>query len=168
MICLFLNHAIKMQKAVYPGTFDPITNGHFELIQRSANLFKTVIVAVAKNPSKGTLFSLDERVSMILSLNLPKNVQVVGFENLLVDFLDSQKSYILIRGLRVTSDFEYELQLANMNRSLNAKVESIFLTPSEKNSFISSTMVKEVARYKGDVSKFVDPKIKAVLQKKFA
>ena len=154
-------------RALYPGTFDPITNGHADLIERASQLFSHVIVAIASNPSKKPLFTLEERVEMIkkVTADLP-NVEVVGFTGLLADFADEQNATILIRGLRAVSDFEYEFQLANMNRRLNPDLESVFLTPAEKNSFISSTLVKEVARHHGDVSEFVDPIVGKALQEK--
>lgn len=152
-------------RALYPGTFDPITNGHADLIQRASVMFSRVIVAIASNPSKKPLFSLEERVDMIrqITADLP-NVEVVGFTGLLADFADQQKATILIRGLRAVSDFEYEFQLANMNRRLNPKLESVFLTPAEENSFISSTLVKEVALHRGEVSEFCHPVVESALK----
>ncbi|MCV2886156.1 pantetheine-phosphate adenylyltransferase [Aestuariibacter sp. AA17] len=154
-------------KAIYPGTFDPITNGHADLIERAANMFTDVVVAVASNPSKKPLFSLDERVDLITEVTKDlENVSVVGFTGLLADFADAQQASILIRGLRAVSDFEYEFQLANMNRRLNPKLESVFLTPAEENSFISSTLVKEVALHRGNVKEFCHPKVhKALFEK---
>ncbi|MDT0596436.1 pantetheine-phosphate adenylyltransferase [Glaciecola petra] len=151
-------------RAIYPGTFDPITNGHADLIQRASNMFSEVIVAIASNPSKQPLFSLEERVSLITQVchNLD-NVTVTGFTGLLADFAKQSGADILIRGLRAVSDFEYEFQLANMNRRLNPDLESVFLTPSEENSFISSTLVKEVALHKGDVSQFCHPVVNEAL-----
>lgn len=152
-------------RALYPGTFDPITNGHADLIERASQLFSHVIVAIASNPSKKPLFTLKERVEMIkkVTADLP-NVEVVGFTGLLADFADEQKATILIRGLRAVSDFEYEFQLANMNRRLNPKLESVFLTPAEENSFISSTLVKEVALHRGAVSGFCHPVVEKALK----
>lgn len=154
-------------KAIYPGTFDPITNGHADLIERAGNMFSHVIVAIASNPSKKPLFSLQERVDMIteVTAHLP-NVSVKGFTGLLAEYAKSEGSNILIRGLRAVSDFEYEFQLANMNRRLNPALESVFLTPSEENSFISSTLVKEVALHKGDVSEFCHPVVLSALTKR--
>lgn len=154
-------------KAIYPGTFDPITNGHADLIERAANMFSHVIVAIASNPSKKPLFSLEERVEMIskVSAHLP-NVTVKGFTGLLAEYAKQEGSNILIRGLRAVSDFEYEFQLANMNRRLNPDLESVFLTPSEENSFISSTLVKEVAMHNGDVSEFCHPVVLDALVKR--
>ena len=153
-------------KAIYPGTFDPVTNGHTDLIERASYLFSEVIVGVAASPSKKPRFDLAQRVAMIeeLSQHLP-NVTVVGFSGLLVDFAKNNQAKVLIRGLRAVSDFEYEFQLANMNRRLSPELESVFLTPSEGNSFISSTLVKEVALHNGDVSQFVAPIVKAALDK---
>jgi pantetheine-phosphate adenylyltransferase len=151
-------------KAIYPGTFDPVTNGHTDLIERASQLFAEVIVGVAASPSKKPRFDLAQRVAMIeeVSQHLP-NVTVVGFTGLLVDFAKSNEAKVLIRGLRAVSDFEYEFQLANMNRRLSPDLESVFLTPSEGNSFISSTLVKEVSLHDGDVSQFVHPIVKAAL-----
>lgn len=151
-------------KAIYPGTFDPVTNGHTDLIERASQLFGDVIVGVAASPSKRPRFDLAQRVAMIeeVSQHLP-NVTVVGFTGLLVDFAKSNGAKVLIRGLRAVSDFEYEFQLANMNRRLSPDLESVFLTPSEGNSFISSTLVKEVSLHNGDVSQFVHPIVKAAL-----
>ncbi|MFT6898335.1 MAG: pantetheine-phosphate adenylyltransferase [Paraglaciecola sp.] len=154
-------------KAVYPGTFDPITNGHADLIERAANMFAHVIVGIASNPSKQPLFTLIERVELIkeVTAHLP-NVEVIGFTGLLADFAEDQGATVLIRGLRAVSDFEYEFQLANMNRRLNPNLESIFLTPAEENSFISSTLVKEVALHRGQVDQFCHPAVQAALRKK--
>lgn len=152
--------------AIYPGTFDPVTNGHTDLIERSSQLFTKVIVGVAFSPSKKPRFTLEERVNMIreITKHLP-NVSVVGFSGLLVDFAQEHHAKVLIRGLRSASDFEYELQLANMNRRLSPELESVFLTPAQENSFISSTLVKEVALHHGDVSGFVHPIVKRALDK---
>ncbi|WP_286264146.1 pantetheine-phosphate adenylyltransferase [Thalassotalea atypica] len=153
-------------KAIYPGTFDPVTNGHTDLIERGSKLFNHVIVGVASSPSKKPWFDLATRVSMIEGAvaHLP-NVSVVGFSGLLVDFAKQHNAGVLIRGLRAVSDFEYEFQLANMNRRLSPDLESVFLTPAEENSFISSTLVKEVALHKGNVSEFVHPSVKLALEK---
>ncbi|WP_435275554.1 pantetheine-phosphate adenylyltransferase [Psychrobium sp. nBUS_13] len=142
--------------AIYPGTFDPITNGHLDLIERASKLFDHVIVGVANNPSKNPKFDLQQRVELaiLVTQHLP-NIEVVGFSGLLVDFAKEKNAKVLIRGLRAVSDFEYEFQLANMNRRLYPELESVFLTPAEQNSFISSTLVKDVALHKGDVSQFV-------------
>ncbi|PST94564.1 pantetheine-phosphate adenylyltransferase [Photobacterium iliopiscarium] len=155
-------------RVIYPGTFDPITNGHIDLIERAAAMFDHVIVGVAFNPSKKPLFTLEERVELAqqITAHLP-NVEIVGFSGLLVNFAKEHHANILVRGLRAVSDFEYEFQLANMNRRLMPELETVFLTPAEKNSFISSTIVKEVALHKGDVSQFVDPLITQALLAKF-
>ncbi|MEP7705303.1 pantetheine-phosphate adenylyltransferase [Paraglaciecola sp. 25GB23A] len=154
-------------KAIYPGTFDPVTNGHADLIERAANMFTHVIVGIAANPSKKPLFTLDERVALIKQVthHLP-NVEVIGFRGLLADFAENQGATVLIRGLRAVSDFEYEFQLANMNRRLNPNLESVFMTPSEENSFISSTLVKEVALHRGKVEQFCHPCVQEALSKK--
>ena len=143
-------------RVIYPGTFDPITNGHLDLIERASRLFSEVIVGVAFSPSKRPMFSLDERVELVKEVTGQLgNVTVVGFSGLLVDFARAHRANVLIRGLRAVSDFEYEFQLANMNRRLMPELESVFLTPAEENSFISSTLVKEVAIHGGDISQFV-------------
>ena len=153
--------------AIYPGTFDPLTNGHTDLIQRAAKIFDTVLVAVANNPSKQLCFNLEERVALANTiLSHLDNVKVIGFSGLLADLARDHNAHVLIRGIRAVSDFDYEFQLANMNRRLNPDLESVFLTPAEKNSFISSTLVKEVARHHGDVSEFVDPIIVKALKEK--
>lgn len=154
-------------KAIYPGTFDPVTNGHTDLIERAAKLFRHVVIGIAANPSKRPRFTLAERVQLLKLVTAHlDNVEVVGFSGLLVDFAKDQKASVLLRGLRAVSDFEYEFQLANMNRRLSADLESVFLTPSEEHSFISSTLVKEVAFHGGDVSQFVHPEVtKALLNK---
>ncbi len=153
--------------ALYPGTFDPLTNGHADLIKRAAKMFDVVLLAIANNPSKKPCFNLDERVELAEQvLSEYKNVKVIGFSGLLVDLAKQQNAQVLIRGIRAVSDFDYEFQLANMNRRLNPDLESVFLTPSERNSFISSTLVKEVALHHGDVTEFVDPIVaKALLEK---
>lgn len=155
-------------RAIYPGTFDPITNGHADLIERASQMFSHVIVGIASNPSKKPLFTLEERVAMIQAVthDLP-NVEVRGFTGLLAAFADEINATILIRGLRAVSDFEYEFQLANMNRRLNPKLESVFLTPAEENSFISSTLVKEVALHHGKVADFCHPVVVKALQERF-
>lgn len=155
-------------KAIYPGTFDPITNGHIDLVYRAADMFDHVVVAIAFNPSKTPLFTLEERVELAeRAVKDIKNASVVGFSGLLANLAKEQQAKILLRGLRAVSDFEYEFQLANMNRRLNPELESVFLTPCEDNSFISSTIVKEVSLHKGDVSQFVPDFVVDALQDKF-
>ncbi len=154
-------------KVIYPGTFDPITNGHTDLIGRAARLFDEVVVGVANSPSKRPLFDLAERVLLAQQVTAHlTNVKVVGFSGLLVDFAREQQANVLIRGLRAVSDFEYEFQLANMNRRLMPELESVFLTPAEENSFISSTLVKEVALHGGDIHQFVDPLVAQAISAK--
>lgn len=156
------------KRAIYPGTFDPVTNGHTDLIQRAANLFEEVLVGVAANTSKQPLFNLEERVTLVqeVTRHLP-NVTVVGFTGLLADFAREKEAEVLVRGLRAVADFEYEFQLASMNRRLHPDLETVFLTPSEENSFISSTLVREVALHGGEVGQFTDPKVADALRQKF-
>lgn len=156
-----------MLKAVYPGTFDPITRGHEDLVRRASRLFGEVIVAVADSRTKLPFFSLEERVEMAASVlaDCP-NVRVTGFSGLLIHFLQGQDATIILRGLRAVSDFEYEFQLAGMNRNLYPNVETIFLTPSEQYMFISASMVREIALLGGDVSQFVQPAVCARLSSK--
>lgn len=156
-----------MVTIVYPGTFDPITNGHRDLVERASKLFSSIVVGVAASPKKRPLFSLDERVELTRTVleDIP-NVTVCGFRNLLVDFVQEQEATAILRGLRAVSDFEYEFQLANMNRALVDGMESLFLTPAEHYSFISSTLVREVSLLGGDVSKFVHPAVAAALKEK--
>ncbi len=141
---------------IYPGTFDPITNGHVDLVERAARLFDRVVVAIAYSEKKTPLFSLDDRVTLCAeSLKDIDNVEVCGFSNLLTDFAASVGAHCVLRGLRAVADFEYEFQLANMNRALNPEFESIFLTPSEHLSYISSSLVREIASLGGNVTPFV-------------
>ncbi|GAA0549600.1 MULTISPECIES: pantetheine-phosphate adenylyltransferase [Rheinheimera] len=152
-------------KAIYPGTFDPLTNGHADLVQRAARMFDTVIVGVAANPSKQPLFTLEERVALAQqAFTGISNVSVIGFSGLLAKFAEDNAAQVLIRGVRAVADFEYEFQLASMNRQLNPALDSIFMTPSEKNTFISSTLVKEVCRHGGDVSSFVPVHVETALK----
>ena len=145
-------------RAVYPGTFDPITNGHEDLIQRAARLFDEVIVGVAHSQAKRPFFSLDERVSLAVAvLAQYPNVKVLGFSGLLSEFVKDQQASVILRGLRAVSDFEYEFQLAGMNRRLAPGVETLFLTPSDKYLFLSATIVREIAVLGGDISAFVHP-----------
>lgn len=155
-------------KAVYPGTFDPITNGHLDLITRSLSVFDAIIVAVAVNPAKKPLFAVKERVGLIRKATAGHNGRVVveAFDNLLVDFCVSRGVHTVVRGLRAVSDFEYELQLSQMNRKINKKVEAVFMMPSEEYTFISSKIIKEVAGLGGDVSALVPPVVADALRRK--
>lgn len=153
--------------ALYPGTFDPFTRGHEDIVRRAALLFEKVVVAVAASPGKGPIFSLDERVAIAQEVLSPfPNVRVTGFSGLLMDFVRVQNARVVLRGLRAVSDFEYEFQMAGMNRKLYPDVETVFLTPAEEYMFISATMVREIARLGGDVSKFVQPCVFVQLQQK--
>lgn len=153
--------------AIYPGTFDPITHGHTDLIERATRLFDHVIVALAASPGKQPVFSLDERLDMArIALDGCQKVEVCGFSGLLVNFAHTKNANIIIRGLRAVSDFEYEFQLAGMNRKLAPEIETLFLTPAEQYSYISSSLVREVAALGGDVSSFVHAKIMAELERK--
>ena len=147
-----------MKKAVYPGTFDPITRGHEDLVRRASQLFDAVVVAIAASPGKKPFFTLDERVEMAREvLGQYANVEVTGFSGLLMDFLRQGEARIIVRGLRAVSDFEYEFQMAGMNRILYPDVETVFLTPAEQYQFISATMVREIASLGGNVAPFVNP-----------
>jgi pantetheine-phosphate adenylyltransferase len=155
-----------MIRVIYPGTFDPITRGHEDVVRRAAGLFGEVIVAVAESREQ-TLFSLDERVEMSREIFADfSNVRVEGFNGLLMNFVQEHDARVVLRGLRAVSDFEYEFQLAGMNRNLYPEVETLFLTPAEQYTFISATMVREVARFGGDVGKFVSPYVVEKLRKK--
>lgn len=153
--------------AVYPGTFDPITCGHFDLIERAARFYDRLVIAVADNRNKQSLFTLDERVALAKEVteNLP-NVEVIGFSGLLVDFVKELNGHVLLRGLRAVSDFEYEFQLASMNRKLAPDVETMFMTPAEQYAFISSSLVREISALGGDVSEFVHPAVGRALKQK--
>jgi pantetheine-phosphate adenylyltransferase len=154
---------------VYPGTFDPVTNGHIDLVERAAKLFERVVVAVATSEKKAPLFDLDERVSLLQScLQEVPAAEVVPFNGLLIDFVTAQQSHCVLRGLRAVADFEYEFQLANMNRAMNPEFESVFLTPSAELSYISSSLVREIASLGGDVSGFVPPNDAQALKHKFS
>ncbi len=153
--------------ALYPGTFDPITNGHTDLVRRAARLFDEVIIAVAANPQKQPLFNLIERVELARTvLSDVRGARVTGFDNLLVDCVRQHQANVILRGLRAASDFEYEFQLAGMNRRLAPEVETVFMTPSEQEMFISASLVKEIALLGGDVSQFVDARVAAAMAKK--
>lgn len=155
--------------AIYPGTFDPITNGHFDLIARAVQLYDEVIIAIAENKTKTPLFSLQERITLAEKVTTDfLNVRVVGFDNLLVDCAKQHGARVIIRGLRAVSDFEYEFQLAGMNRLLAPDLETVFLTPAEKYEFISSSMIREIARLNGDVSCFVAECVHQKLIEKFS
>lgn len=153
--------------AIYPGTFDPFTRCHEDLVRRAARLFAHVVVGIAESHSKRPIFPLDERVEMARTLTheLP-NVKVIGFDGLLMDFLRERNARVILRGLRAASDFEYEFQMAGMNRSLHPDIETLFLTPGEQYMFISATMVREIASLGGDVSKFVHPLVAERLAEK--
>jgi len=152
--------------AIYPGTFDPITNGHTDLVERAAKLFDHVIVAIAANTKKGPMLDLDLRISLASQvLAHLDNVEVCGFACLLTKFAEQRGANIIVRGLRAVSDFEYEFQLANMNRAQSPDIESVFLTPSEQYSFVSSTLIREIASLQGDVSKFVHPLVDEALKR---
>ncbi len=154
--------------AVYPGTFDPVTNGHSDLVSRAARVFDKVIVAIAESPHKEPLFTLAERIALAEhEFDRFGNVEVVGFSNLLVEFVQESGAGVIVRGLRAVSDFEYEFQLASMNRHLAQEIETLFLTPDEDYSFISSSLVKEIARLEGDVSEFVGEKVQAAMRARF-
>ena len=157
-----------MKRVIYPGTFDPITNGHTDLVERAARLFDSVIVAIASSRRKGPLFELEERVALVKKvLAHVDNVEVIGFDILLVDLAKQQKANGILRGLRAVSDFEYEFQLANMNRAICPEVESLFLTPADNLSYISASLVKEIGSLGGDISKFVHPLVVEALNRKF-
>ena len=154
--------------AVYPGTFDPITHGHTDLVTRAARVFEKVVVAIAESPHKTPFLNLEKRIALAeTQLGHLDNIEIVGFSNLLVDFVRDTGASVIVRGLRAVSDFEYEFQLASMNRNLCEDVETMFLTPDEKYGFISSTLVREVARLGGDVSQFVGAEIELAMQKQF-
>jgi pantetheine-phosphate adenylyltransferase len=159
---------MKTHTVIYPGTFDPITNGHVDLTERAARMFNRVVVGIAYSEKKTPLFSLEERVELCeQSFTHLDNVEVVGFSNLLIDFAKSQGSSCVLRGLRAVADFEYEFQLANMNRAMYPEFESVFLTPSEHLSYISSSLVREIAALDGDITPFVPAVVSAALDAKF-
>lgn len=152
--------------ALYPGTFDPITNGHQDLVRRAAGIFERVVVAIAANPSKAPLFSLEERVDLARQvLQDVTNVEVRGYSGLTVEFAREHGLAVMVRGLRAVSDFEFEFQLATMSRQINENVETVFLTPTEQFSFVSASMVREIALLGGNVSRFVHPVVEAALKR---
>lgn len=156
------------KRAIYAGTFDPLTNGHTDLIERGLKMFPEVVVAIASNPGKSPLFSLQERVDLVTEvLKNHQNVTVVGFSTLLVDFAKEIDAQVILRGLRAVSDFDFEFQLAAMNRRLNSSIETVFLTPAENHTFVSASLVKEIGRLRGDVAQFVHPLIYTALREKF-
>jgi pantetheine-phosphate adenylyltransferase len=158
-----------MRRAIYPGSFDPVTNGHFDVVERARKLFDEVIVAVAHNDEKQALFSLDQRLDLLRqTIGKIDNIRVAQFEGLLVDFARAEKAHAVIRGLRAVSDFEFEFQMALMNRKLESDLETIFLMPKEEYTYLSSRLVKEIARLGGDVSKFVPPIVAKALANKFS
>lgn len=160
---------VRFNRTVYPGTFDPLTRGHEDLVRRAANLFEEVIVAVADSRAKQPLFPLEERVSIAREVLAPyENVTVEGFSGLLMDFIRQREAKVVLRGLRAASDFEYEFQMAGMNRNLHPDVETMFLTPAEQYMFISATMVREIAVLGGDVSPFVNPVVLAHINERLA
>ncbi len=154
-------------RVIYPGTFDPVTNGHIELIERACKMFGTVIISIAASPSKQPLFDLNHRVKMLQQAteHLDK-VQIIGFTGLLAEFAKQHQAQVLLRGVRGSNDFDYELQLANMNRKLNPELETVILTPSPENSAISSTLVKEIAKHGGNVKDLVPAHVKQALAEK--
>jgi pantetheine-phosphate adenylyltransferase len=158
-----------MTGAMYPGTFDPITNGHQDLVRRAANIFDRVVVAVAANPGKAPLFTLDERVELAREVlhDIP-NVEITGYAGLTVEYARQHGLRVVVRGLRAVSDFEFEFQLATMSRHLSDQVDYVFLTPTEQFNFISSTLVREIASLGGDVRQFVHPAVEAALQRAWA
>lgn len=158
-----------MRTAVYPGTFDPMTNGHLDLVQRASQIFDQVIIAIARNDKKTPLFSFDERTELAQeSLSGLTNIEVDGFDGLLVDYAKSKQAGVIIRGLRAVSDFEFEFQMALANRKLDNQVETLFLMPNEDYTFISSSIVKDIARHGGDCDQFVPDAVARALRKKFA
>ncbi|SEN12017.1 pantetheine-phosphate adenylyltransferase [Halomonas caseinilytica] len=157
-----------MNTAVYPGTFDPITNGHYDLIERASRLFDHIVVAIASSPGKSPALDIDARIALARKVvEHHDNVEVVGFSGLLTEFMRQRQARILLRGLRAVSDFEYELQLANMNRAQMPELETVFLTPEVENSYISSTLVREIARLGGDVSQHVHPDVAEALKNRY-
>ena len=160
--------AREKKRAIYPGTFDPVTNGHMDIIQRSSGLFDHVIVGVTTNPSKTPLFSAEARIKMIQDeVSMIENVDVRGFDGLLMDYARKNNAHVVVRGLRAITDFEFELQMALMNRKLADEIVTVFLMPNEKYTYLNSTIVKEVAKFEGDISSFVSPAVEKLLVRKF-
>ena len=158
-----------MRTAIYPGSFDPLTNGHLDVVQRAAKLFDRVVVAVAKNEGKNPLFTLNERLALVRkSITHLPNVEADSFDSLLVEYVVSRQAQAIVRGLRAISDFEFEFQLALMNRKLNENIETIFMMPKDTYTFLSSRIVKEIARLGGDVSSFVPTPVQTALARKFS
>lgn len=156
------------KRVLYPGTFDPMTNGHLDIVNRASKMFDEVVIAIAVGHHKKPLFNLDERVALARQATQHlNNVEIVGFDGLLISLFKEQQATAVVRGLRAVSDFEYEFQLANMNRQLFSEYDVIFFTPAEKYSFISSTLIREIARLKGDVSQFVPPVVEQAFIEKF-
>ncbi len=158
-----------MTIAVYPGTFNPITNGHIDILERASRVFDKVLLSIAVSAGKNQLFSLEERISLARDCipSLP-NVEVVPLTGLLIDFVRAQGAQVIVRGIRAVSDYEYELQLANMNRAMAPEIETLFLTPADNLSFISSTLVREIASFHGNVSRFVPPAVEDALRNRFS
>lgn len=158
------------KKAVYPGTFDPVTFGHLDMLNRALTIFDEILIAVAENPRKSPLFSLDERIELIRQVapSPPPSVQVVGFHSLLVDFVRKSGCQVILRGVRAVSDFDYELRMALINQTLARDIETVFLMPSEKYMFITSTMIREIAEFGGDLSQLVPASVEEALKQKFS
>jgi len=156
-------------RAMYPGTFDPITNGHTDLIQRASGMFDEIVVAIADNPKKKPLFAQAKRIAMASEiLSGLDNVKVVGYDNLTIHFAKAQGLNVIVRGIRAVSDYEFEFQLASMNRQLDENIETLFMTPADEYSYLSSSMVREIAAYGGNVEKFVHPVIAKAIKERFA
>ena len=154
--------------AVYPGTFDPVTNGHVDLVKRGCKIFNKIIIAVAKNPQKNTLFTLDERIKLAEKVfSNQKSIEVLSLDKLLVDFAKQHSATVILRGLRAVSDFEFEIQLASINRSMEPSIESVFMSPAVEFGFLSSSIIKDIARHHGKLDKFVHADVEKGLREKF-